>query len=361
MKLMYIAIGGSSHTRKWVEYFRDAGSKVLLVSFYPCQPIAGVEVRVLKCRNRASMLMKLPRVKKLIAEFQPDILHAHYASSCGLVGALTGFRPFVLSTWGDDIMVFPHKSPLHRLLVSWVIKKADYVTATGAMLGRHTEALTNGTKDVQVISFGVDIERFSVVKRQEHKVFQIGAVRNLMPKYGLEYLIRATARLIAKNHKVHLTLIGPGYLRTKLESLCRELGIQKEVTFTGELPNEEMHKCMARFDLVVMPSVSAGETFGVSAVEAMATGLPVIASDIGGLPEVVSNGKTGRLVKPADVTDLFESLKYYIENPDIRLEHGRAGRRRVEELFDWQANALEMKRVYELVLNRKRPADENRS
>lgn len=354
MKLMYIAIGGSTHTRKWVEYFRDAGSRILLISFYPCDDIPGVEVRVLACRNRASMLMKLPKIKKLIAEFQPDLLHAHYASSCGLIGALTGFKPFVLSTWGDDIMVFPHKSPLHRRMVAWVIRKADHVTATGVMLGRHTEALINREREVQVISFGVDVKRFSFTERPERDIFRIGAVRNLMPKYGLEYLIRATARLVEKNHKVDLTLIGPGFLRSKLESLCTELGVERVVTFAGQLPNEKMQNYLAEFDVVVMPSISEGETFGVSAVEAMATGLPVIASDIGGLPEVVLNGETGRLVKPADVSDLTDSLEYYLMNRDIRLKHGRAGRKRVEALYDWQANALEMKRVYELVLDKKR-------
>jgi len=146
MKLMYIAMGGSTHTRRWVEYFRDNGARICLISFYPCNHIPGVEVRVLVCKNRASMLMKLPKVKKLIAEFRPDILHAHYASSCGLIASLTGFRPYVLSTWGDDIMVFPHRSPLHRELVARAISKADHVTATSTMLARHTEALVNYKK-----------------------------------------------------------------------------------------------------------------------------------------------------------------------------------------------------------------------
>ncbi len=350
MRLLILAMGASTHTRKWVKYFRDAGHEVMLVSFYPCEEISGVEVRVLRIRNRLAILMKLPALNKIIADFKPDLLHAHYASSCGVMAALSGYKPYILSTWGDDVMVFPNKSKLHRKAVSWAIDRADQVTATSKILHDRTVALSSNKRQVTVIPFGVDLVKFAFLEREAKETVHIGAVRWLTPKYGIEYLVRAVAKLVASDYPVKLTIIGLGPMRDELERLSSSLGLEEIVTFTGALPNREVIEYYHTFDIAVMPSVSEGETFGVAAVEAMATGLPVVASRVGGLPEVIVDGVTGSLVTPADVDSLAAGLEAYVNDADLRAEHGRNGRARVEQYFDWQKNGAMMAEIYERML-----------
>ena len=352
MRIFYIAFAHSIHTIKWVNYFKDLGHDIMLVSFYPTdKKIKGVDIRYIEIWNKNAALLKVFQVRKLIREFQPDILHAHYASSCGVVASMTGFHPFVLSTWGDDIFQFPGKSPLHKWLVKKAISKADYITATSQMLAEGTRGLVKGNKDIAVIPFGVDLNQYKYATRSSRNIVHIGTVRNITPKYGLEYLIRAFAALLQFHNNLKLTIIGDGYLRPKLESMVNDLGVGNFISFAGKISNNEVVGFLEDFDLFVMPSVSEGETFGVAAVEAMATGLPVVASDVGGLPEVVDDGKTGRLVKPGDVESLKDALEHYILSRDARIEHGRRGREKVEKEYNWQENAKLMAKLYENILN----------
>ena len=349
--IVVFGMGSSNHTAKWVSYFRDQGYRVMLISFHPCRHLDGVQIEYLKVNGRLGMLAKLPRIKTLIKDFAPDLIHAHYASSYGLVASLTGFSPFVLSTWGDDIMVFPRKSVLHRAIIGRVIRRADYLTATSKMLGEATLDVAGVRKEIDIIPFGVDLQRFAAVDRPQREPIHIGAVRWLTPKYGIDYLIRAVAQLIEERLSVKLTIIGLGPLRQELELLARQLGVEDQVTFTGPISNEEVIDYLNKFDIAVMPSTSEGETFGVAAVEAMATGLPVVASNIGGLPEVVLHDVTGKLVKPSDVGSLAAALREYVNSHALRIKHGLAGRRRAEELFDWSRNADSMGQLYSRILD----------
>jgi glycosyltransferase involved in cell wall biosynthesis len=352
MKLMYIAFAHSTHTIKWVNYFKDLGHDIMLVSFYPTdKEIEGVDIRHIEIGNKNAALLRVFQVRKLIREFQPDILHAHYASSCGVVASMTRFHPFVLSVWGDDILEFPKKSFFHRWAVKKVILNADHVTATSNMLRDATEKLIDINMEMIVIPFGVDLDKFNYFKRTGKEKIKIGTVRIFRPKYGLEYLLKAFAKLRESYNNITLTIVGDGILREKLHSLAASLSISDCVCFPGAVPNDKVAIYMRDFDIFAIPSIGQGETFGVAAVEAMATGLPVVASNVGGLPEVVDDGKTGRLVKPGDVESLKNALEYYILSGDARIEHGRRGREKVEREYNWQENAKLMAKLYENILN----------
>jgi len=357
MRLFYIAFGQSPHTIKWVSYFRDCGEQVMLVSFYPAEPIDGIDLRYINCSNRYSPFLKVGKVKRLIDEFKPDILHAHYASSCGMVAALSGFHPFVLSVWGDDILEFPNKSPIHRWAMAKTLWRADYLTATSMMLAHETGKLTAKKKEIRVIPFGVDLKKFPFRQRKQKETLTIGIVKYLSPKYGVEFLIRAFGSLSERYKNLKLVIVGDGPIRAQLQGLADKLGLGAKVVFAGSVPNERVPEFLADFDIFAMPSIGQGEIFGVAAVEAMATGLPVVATRVGGLPEVIKDGKTGKLIEPANIQQLSDALEYYIKSPEIRAEHGHNGRLRVEKCYDWQNNAAQMRALYqEIILSKTSPA-----
>lgn len=351
MRLLYVAFGKSIHTVKWAKYFAASQHRVMLASFYPAQPIDNVEIKYIPCANKNLVFLKTGAIKKIIHEFKPDILHAHYASSCGLVAALTGFHPYVLSVWGDDILEFPRKSPIHRLIVRKALLRADYVTATSKMLAGKTLEIINNQKEIKVIPFGVDLNRFRPAPKSASSKIVIGTVRGFTPKYGLEYLVRAFARLRQRFPEIRLTLIGDGPLRQTMQSLAETLGVAGDIVFAGAIPNDEVAIKIREFDIFVMPSVGEGDIFGVAAVEAMATGLPVVATRVGGLPEVVEDGKTGKIVEPADVDSLVNGIEPYILSEELRIAHGSQGRAKAECLYDWLQNGKAMESLYQSILS----------
>jgi len=350
MRICYLAPANSVHTRKWVGYFSRKGHDVHLVSFHPGEA-EGCKVYHFRSSRKFCYLLYVPLIKALVRKIKPQIIHAHYVSSYGLVGACLGFRPFLISAWGSDVVDFPRRSWLHRWLVRYSLRQADMITATSRMLSGTLSGLAPQNGKVFVVPFGVDSDRFSPGEdRIRNKSVTIGIVKTLSQKYGVEYLIRAFALVRRKHEKVKLVIVGDGPLRADFENLCSELGCSQDIRFVGGVPNEEVPEYLRAMDIFVVPSVMESETFGVAAVEAQSCGLPVVASKVGGLPEVVLDGKTGLIVPPKDSASLAEAIGLLIEKPELRERLGNQGRRFVLKNYQWIDNAARMERLYEASL-----------
>jgi N-acetyl-alpha-D-glucosaminyl L-malate synthase BshA len=143
-----------------------------------------------------------------------------------------------------------------------------------------------------------------------------------------------------------LLLVGDGPDRVKAELLCREQGICGSITFLGSLPlNEEV---LVGADLFLLPSES--ESFGLAALEAMACHVPVIASDVGGLPEVVAHGETGYLFPVGDVDSMAEAAIRILQDDELRARLGRAARKRSVEHFDQDRVVARYREIYDRVV-----------
>ncbi len=202
----------------------------------------------------------------------------------------------------------------------------------------------------------MDVKLFSNKKNEEEKdaYFRIGAIRTLSAKYGIEYLIRAFALLHSKYDNLKLEIVGDGDQRLYLEQLAKELNIAEKTKFYGYVSQTKDFKTYIQllrgFDVFVIPSVLDSETFGVAAVEAMACGLPVVAANIGGLPEVVDDNETGILVPVRDAQAIADALEKLIENTTLRNSFGHNGRIKVEKNYDWKMSVEKMKSLYQSVL-----------
>jgi glycosyltransferase involved in cell wall biosynthesis len=298
--------------------------------------------------TKLSYLVKLPLVKREIKSFKPDIVHAHFASSYGLLGSLSNFHPFIVSVWGSDVFDFPEISPLHRALLRFNLSRADRVLSTGVIMARQTNRFTH--KPVKVTPFGVDINQFSPMTRVVHPGIVVGTVKTLEPKYGVEYLLHAFKVVSERNPQLRLSLlvVGGGSQQEPLEALAARLKIQESVTFTGHVPYREIARCHNMIDVSVFTSTS--EAFGVAAVEASACGNPVVASNVGGLPEVVEHGVTGFIVPPRDPQKTADAIEKLVLDASLRSCMGSAGRQRVKKLFNWDDNVSQMIEVYDSTL-----------
>lgn len=350
MRICFLAPANSVHTQKWVDYLNQSGHEMHLISFHPGK-VKGAKVHSFKSFTKFCYLLYLPLVKMLVRKIRPQLVHAHFVSSYGLVGACLGFHPFLISVWGADVIDFPKRSWLHRCLVKYSLNKADVVTATSQMLSRTIAGFVGENHKIFVIPFGVDLDRFSPRRESTKKeVITIGTVKTLIRKYGIEYLIRAFALVEKKYENVKLVIVGDGSLRGDLENLATKLHCYRKISFVGKVPNERVQEYLSGMDIFVMPSIMESETFGVSAVEASACGIPVIASNIGGLPEVVLNKKTGLLVPPKDPDAIAKAITFLIENPRLREKWGKEGRRFVSEHYNWLENAAQMEKLYEKIV-----------
>ena len=346
MKICYLADINSAHTHKWLNYFKNKGYDIHVISLgsgeYEGVTVHSLDINdiVMKKssdKNKLQYFKKIKRVKELVNEIKPDILHAHYATSYGLLGALAGYHPYVISVWGSDVYDFPVKSPIHKMMVKYNLKKADYVFSTSNVMKEETKKYTN--KDIEVTPFGVDINRF-VPNRIEKDEVVIGTIKTLEEKYGIQYLVKAFKVVKDKNPNMNLELRigGKGSQEEYLKDLCKELKIEQDVTFLGFVNPDDVVKEFQNFDIAVFPSTLDSESFGVAAVEAESCGTPIVVSDVGGLMESTKPGVTSLVAKKADVEDLADKINALVIDEDLRKNMGKAARKFVEDNYSLEDN-----------------------
>lgn len=198
---------------------------------------------------------------------------------------------------------------------------------------------------------GVDIEHFRPGKRDPHRRAAIGVAANevlfafagrLVGWKGMAIAIRALVEPALKNLSIRLLIIGDGGEKAELIELAARLGVTKQVIFQGAIPHIELPGWYALSDAGVFPSI-ADEAFGITIAEAMACGLPVIGSHIGGIPEVIGNEESaGLLVPAADSAMLAEAMARLTQDAALRERLGTAARRRIEECFTWRQSAEQL-------------------
>jgi glycosyltransferase involved in cell wall biosynthesis len=174
----------------------------------------------------------------------------------------------------------------------------------------------------------------------------LGFVKWLKPKYGPDVMVEAFAKIHAARPNTKLVLAGKGEMQEALQARVNELGLQSAVQILGRVEHERVPALIRSFDIMVMPSVYESETFGVAAIEASASGVPVVASRVGGVPEAVLHEQTGLLVPPRDVDALAQACIALIDDPARRGEMGRAGERFVRRYYSWPDNTRLMGEVY---------------
>jgi glycosyltransferase involved in cell wall biosynthesis len=354
MRICLLADAQSIHTRRWLAFFAGRGHEVHVVSFRPATSSAGhiYAYNWGKRLGKLRYLLYMGRIRRLVRRLRPQIVHAHHATSYGLAGALTDCHPFLIHTWGRDVLDFPQRSRLYRRLLRFNLGRADVITTTSRVMAEAAEALMRPGTPVHVIPFGADLHLFRPrpTPKPPGAPVVIGTVKALEKLYGVDHLLRAFADVPRRGFDLRLTIVGDGSQRMALETLAQELGIEGLVRFMGRVPHQELPAYLQQMDVFVMPSLQ--ESFGVAAVEAAAVGLPIVASDVGGLPEVVVQGETGFLVPPADVDALTGRLAQLISDSTLRCRMGEAGRAYAITQYDWRANAAQMERLYQsLIVN----------
>jgi glycosyltransferase involved in cell wall biosynthesis len=364
MKICYLANAQSVHTQKWVKFFADKGHEVHLISFEKAHIGKNIIVHNLKrpfgLRFGLDFLFKLAcarNIKRLIEKINPDILHAHYLLDYGLYGALCGFKPFVVTSWGSDALFIPSEGLRRHIVKSciakYVLGKADLVTGDSESLMMAVVSLGVHERKANLIIHGVDLRMFHPIDNMEKFKKDLGvpqsyqvviSTRNLEPIYDVVTLIKAVPYVLDECPNTYFLIVGDGTSRHSLEELAFKLSVTENVRFIGSVANEEMPKFLGLSDIYVSTSLS--DTRSVSLLEAMACELPVVVTDLEGNIEWIENGTNGFLFHKGDFRALAEKILFLLRNEDTRRKFGVVNRSIAEKEGDYQKEMSKMEKLY---------------
>ncbi len=272
-----------------------------------------------------------------------DLLHVHYAiphaTSAILAKQILNEQgisiPVVTTLHGTDITLVG-RDPSFAPVVTYSMNKSDGITAVSDYLRQETLKNFQITGDIEVIPNFIDIDRFQ--RRDTPKIKQelcpkcekvLVHVSNFRPVKNTLHVVEIFHRLCKAGLSLRLLLVGDGPDRMPAEHLARKLGIYDKIKFMGK--QEAVEDILAIADLFIIPSGS--ETFGLAALEAMACEVPVIASNIGGLPELVIDGETGFLCPEGDIEAFAEKARLLVTDNELLKKMGKAARKRAVEVF----------------------------
>lgn len=316
------------------------------------------------------------RLIELKASHSIDVVHANlplipsFAVPQGLGKALVST---VHSTWVGEAHALRHEA-FNRLnmnektvrLLTWLLKKfEDHLLKRSCRIiavSEYTkkEILENyrvPAWKIKVIYNGVDLERFTPADKwlkiklkrklgfsgEEKLILYVG---RLYSRKGLPTLIGAVPKVVRKAPNAHFLISGKGLgdEAQRLKRLVKKFGVEDKVHFLGYYPDEKLPNLYRAADLFVFPSIYENMPFAV--LEALASGLSVVTTRVGGIPEIIVDGVNGFLIEPYDSLRLAEQLIFLIENPALAFEVSQAGRRTVEEKFNWKSIVSQVADVY---------------
>ncbi|NLP17638.1 MAG: glycosyltransferase family 4 protein [Firmicutes bacterium] len=309
-------------------------------------PGRGVKVIPLDICRRENPLLPTGDLLKLIYFFQEEkikILHVHgfRAAFWGRVAARLAGVPVVIYT--------VHNFPVNRaaivygiegLLANWT---THIITVSGALQGKLIQrgipsgkvtTIHNGVKAAEVPE--------AIIKTKTRRYYNIGTVGRLVELKGIEYFLRAAATVAAVEPRARFYVIGDGPRRSRLQVLAHKLSLDGVVFFTGHVDN--MDRWWQGLDVLV--SCSLQEGLGLSILEAMAASIPVVGTRVGGIPELITNGLNGVLVRPRDSQALATAILDLLFNRDWRTSLGRRGREKVLEKFTLEKMVTAVEGIY---------------
>ena len=295
--------------------------------------------------------------RRVAAEIRATVIHAHWVIPGGVLGVLArGSRPLVVSAHGSDIFV-AERVGLARRAARHVLGRSGWITACSDDLRDRAIALGAPAAKTETVPYGVDTIRFAPgadVRRDVRSRLGLGdapvvlAAGRLVRKKGFGYLISAAGELARQFPSIRVLIAGEGDLGAELSAQAATI---PAVTLLGRKDQDEVAALAAAADVFVVPSVhdEAGNVDGLPnvALEAMAAAAPMVATTVGGLPQAIDDGVTGRLVPEKNVRALADAIGDLLRDRARARALGDAARRKVERDFSWATAAARFEAAYD--------------
>ncbi len=266
-----------------------------------------------------------------------DLIHAWFGIPCGYIAKKLDL-PYIVSLRGSDVPGFNVRFSPEYIFLTPIIKSvwanAEKVIANSE--GLKNLALRTLDSPIEVIYNGVNTKEFTP-KYDKIETLKALCVSRLIKRKGIEYLIEAIEHL-----NVELTIVGRGIQEYKLKQLCKKFSVEEKVNFALYVPHEEIKNYYKEADIFILPSLNEG--MSNTMLEAMASGLPIITTDTGGIKELMNSN--GFVIPIKNSEAITRSLDQYIKNPKLIKKHGLKSRQ-IAERMNWENIAKEYYRLYE--------------
>ena len=323
------------------------------VEFYERARRRGVSVRMIHCLGRVDW-RAVRQIREYVHEDGVNVLHTHgyKADIYGFLAARKENKPVVATchNWVGGTKALDIYNQLDR----WMLKKFNAIGAVSPTVKQ--QLINSGISEsrIKVIDNGIDVEAFArpepVTESRTVGGRVIGVVARLDLQKGFEYLLIAVRDLCRSYQRITVVISGEGPDRRAIEQMIEQYGLQHNVVLAGQ--QSDMPAVYADMDIFVLPSLNEG--LPMTVLEAMAAGKPIVATRVGAVPNVISDGETGLLVKPKDAIGLRHAIARLLSDPDLCRSMGARAQEWVGRQYTSDAMALQYRSMYEEVLGRKK-------
>ena len=304
-----------------------------------------------------SWLRLMPDFQAVLDEIQPDLVHAGPVQSCGFMTALAGFHPFLITSWGSDILVDADRDDFWKWMTCYTLERSDMLLCDCMAVRNKVQTLVS-YQDEKIVEFpwGIDLDRFSSSadssgfrKRMGWEdSFLILSTRSWEEIYNIDSLLRAFRIAYTENPKLRLVLLGTGSLESAVGQYINDYELDDVIYRPGIASHDKMVEYFRTADLYMSCSHSDGTS--ISLLEAMASGLPILVADVGGNREWIMPGENGWLLRAGDVEAFALGIvKASILGSDERNQISLINRGIVEERADWDKNVLRLLEAYDQI------------
>jgi L-malate glycosyltransferase len=371
MKICILADARSIHTRRWVEEFSKNGHLVYLISKMPHNEDYPENAKIYLLRKSCgiyipivsfamNLIYDVIQAKRIMKKIKPDILHCHYVTEYGIIGALTGFHPLITSVWGSDVLIEPYQSHISRYIAVYALNRSDIITTTAKFMKSYIIGNFNLAKDKIIrIPWGIDTNIFC--KGYENKVIALKkqlnikadspiilSNRSMSDHYAIESIINEIPYVLKINSEsifIFLRGYGPISFENKMKNLAKNMNISRNIIFISEKINsDEMAVYLNLADIFI--SVPKTDQFASSIMEGMGCGAIPIVRNIDVYKQYLENGKNAFLIDPEKPQELANSIIYCINHGELKMEFYMLNRRIIEEEENWIKNAKKMEDIY---------------
>ena len=362
MRICFISLGTFNHIGSYLDYFRDAGHDVNFVSMSPGPERrvptynVGIGSKYSESEGKWKYPMSMLRARRLIKRLKPDIVHAHYVTSCGLAALICGFHPTVVTAHGSDLTV-GIKSRIWRPLLKKIFEFSDCVNAVSPDLADMAKSLGVDPDKIRTLTLGIDTERFALSQRpqfERSRPLRLVCTRRLESVFDHPTIIDALVLLKQEGLRFEMTFVGDGSLLGELTQRVKEVGLDDSVNFAGRLENHDLPEVLSRHDVYL--SASAWDGASLSLLEAMATGLFPIVSDIEANSAWLRHNVDGLLHRVGDPDDLAKCILQYCSHPELVAGAARRNRKKVVESADRATNMKCLEEIYKNLAAKRRQA-----
>jgi glycosyltransferase involved in cell wall biosynthesis len=294
-------------------------------------------------------------LRHLIQKIKPDLIHAGPIQNCAFLAALSGFRPILAMSWGYDMVMDADKSAWMRWVTRYTLKRSAFFTSDASV--SRDKAIEFGMDPQKTVIFpwGTDIEHFTpknvpTLPRLNVPTFTLFCSRTWESIYGVDVLARAFVKVAGVEPDVNLILLGGGSQGQKIRQILTSGGVMERIHFGGHVGQKDLPRWYHMADLYISPSHVDGSS--VTLMEALASGLPCLVSDIPGNREWIQEGVNGWLFRDGDVNDLAEKILGTIKNRESLPRIREAARQTAEQKADWKKNFGKLLETYDRILSR---------